>query len=189
MVPLLVFILLSGFLAQSPPEAEEPPVILISGTSTVRNWSCPGQATVDVASAKSAQPAPGFPGGVATLTIAVPVKSIDCENDEMNEHLRTALKEKTYPQILYRLVRYTMAGSDAVKAAGQLTIAGVTRPVSFDARLVPSPQGLRAVGETQIDMTQFAVTPPTLVMGQFKVGKVVRVRFNAVLQRPQQPSQ
>ena len=31
-------------------------------------------------------------------------------------------------------------------------------------------------------MTEFAVTPPTLWLGMLKVGKVVRVRFDAVLQ-------
>ena len=99
----------------------------------------------------------------------------------MVEHLRTALKEKLHPDIVYQLVQYTLTGNDAARTTGKITISGVTKPISFDVKLVPSPQGLRGVGETSIDMTQFAVTPPVIFEGLLKVGKEVRIKFDAVL--------
>ncbi|MEK6631321.1 MAG: YceI family protein, partial [Acidobacteriota bacterium] len=67
------------------------------------------------------------------------------------------------------------------KTTGRLTITGVTKPVRFDVKLIPSPQGVRTVGETSVDMTQFKVTPPDLWNGLLRVGKDVRIRFEAVL--------
>jgi polyisoprenoid-binding protein YceI len=116
------------------------------------------------------------------MTITVPVSAIACEDEKMVEHLRVALKEKLHPDIAYQLVEYTLTGTDTARTTGKITIAGVTRPISFDVKLAPSPRGLRVVGETSIDMIQFAVTPPAIFEGMLKVGKDVRVRFDAVLQ-------
>ena len=180
-VSLLGTVACAVLFAQAQLVGQSSATVTISGSSTVRNWSCPAEAAVKVTPGKSGEAVPGFPGGV-TIALTVPVKAIECDNDTMNEHLRTALKEKAYPQIAYQMKQYTMAGSGQAKVSGQLTIAGVTKPVSFDVRLTPSGSGVRSVGETTIDMTQFAVTPPTVMLGQMKVGKMVRVKFDAVLQ-------
>lgn len=156
--------------------------VTISGTSTVRNWSCPADAALTIAPAKSGGAVPGFPGGVQSVALALPVKAIECDNDLMNQHLRTALKEKLHPQIAFQMKQYTLAGEGQARVSGQLTIAGVTRPVSFDVKLTQSGAGVRSVGETTIDMTQFAVTPPVVMLGQMKVGRIVKVKFDAVLQ-------
>jgi hypothetical protein len=168
--------------AQTPLVGQSSATVTISGTSTVRNWSCPAEAVVKVTPGTSGEAAPGFPSGVQAVALTVSVKDIECDNDTMNGHLRTALKEKTYKQIAYQMKRYTMAAGGLATVSGQLTIAGVTRPVTFDVKLTSSGGGLRSVGETTIDMTQFAVVPPTVMLGQLKVGKIVRVKFDARLQ-------
>ncbi len=183
---LFVMAFCAGFLVQAQPAAQDSaPSFIISGTSTVRSWSCPAQGAMKVTPGKSSPPVPGFPNGVQAVVLTVPVQAIACEEKEMTEHLRDALKEKSYPAIVYQLEQYTLTGKDTAKTTGKITIAGVTKPIAFDVRLVPSPQGVRSVGETSIDMTQFAVTPPTLWLGMLKVGAGVRVRFDAVLQPSQ----
>lgn len=179
-VSLWVVLFSLGVSARAEPQ-DSAPRFTISGTSTVRAWSCPAQGVIKVTPGKSSQPVPGFPTGLQTLAITVPVKAIDCEDETMKEHLREALKEKAFPEIVYQLLQYTLTGNDTAKAAGKITITGVTRPIDLDIRLVPLPQGVRTVGETSIDMTQFKVTPPILWLGGLKVGKDVRIRFDAVL--------
>ncbi len=164
---------------------DSAPRFTISGTSTVRAWSCPAQGVLKITPGKSSPPVPGYPTGVQSATITVPVKAIECEEEQMREHLRDALKEKTYPQIVYQLLQYTMSGPDAARATGKMTINGVTKPIDFDVKLVSSAQGVRTVGETSIDMTQFNVAPPVIWQGLLKVGKDVRIRFDAVLPPPQ----
>jgi hypothetical protein len=178
----VLFVALAALSGQAPLVGQSTATVTISGTSTVRNWSCPVEAAVKVTPGKPGEAAPGFPAGVQAVAFTVPVKAIECDNDTMNGHLREALKEKTYPQIAYRMKQYTMAGSGAAKVTGSLTIAGVTRPVSFDVKLTPSANGVRSQGETNIDMTQFGVTPPKVLLGQLIVGKMVRVKFDAMLQ-------
>jgi transcription elongation factor len=179
---LIVTVACAALVAQARLVGQSTATVTISGTSTVRNWSCPVEAAVKLTPGKPGDAVPGFPSGLQTVAFTVPVKAIECDNDTMNEHLRTALKEKTYPQIAYRMKAYTMAGSGAATVAGLLTIAGVTRPVTFDVKLTPSAAGVRSQGETNIDMTQFGVTPPKVLLGQLIVGKMVRVKFDAMLQ-------
>jgi len=180
---LTAVVLCGGVCARA--QAQDPgPRFTISGTSTVRAWSCPAQGALKITPGKSSPPVPGFPTGVQSATITVPVKAIECEEEQMREHLREALKEKTFPQIVYQLVQYTMTGPDAAKATGKMTITGVTKPIDFDIKLVPSAQGVRTVGETSIDLTQFNVAPPVIWQGLLKVGKDVRIRFDAVLAPP-----
>ena len=152
----------------------------VSGTSTVRAWSCPADGTARPAPGKGAPPVPGFPAGMQAVTVTVPVRAIACETDLMNDHLRETLKEKTNPSIVFELQQYTIAGSDA-KATGTLTIAGVTKPLTLEIKVMPEQGGLRGVGETVIDLTQFGLTPPVIFEGLLKVGKDVRVKFDATL--------
>lgn len=189
MVAVLVMGLRAGFVLQAQqPAPDSTPRFIISGTSTVRAWSCPAQGVIKITPGTSSQPVPGFPHGVQTIVMTVPVKAIACEDATMVDHLREAMKEKAYPEIVYRLTQYTATGGDAAQTTGTLTITGVTKPIKLDVKLAASPQGVRVVGETSVDMTQFALTPPVIWQGLLKVGKDVRVRFDAVLQASQ-PSQ
>ena len=182
---IVALIICAGSLMQTQVFAQGAPVITVSGTSTVRDWSCPGQAAVAVTPSTSATPAPGFPTGVQQVTVKAPVKAIDCGDKTMHEHLRKALKEKDFPEIVYQLEQYTLTGTDTATTSGKITIAGVTRPITFAVKLVDTGKGMRSQGETEIDMTEFNVTPPTLFFGTLKVAKTIRVKFDAPLQPAQ----
>lgn len=184
-VYLLVVFFCVGCLMPAVLAAQVSSPITISGTSTVRDWTCKGQPAIKVVPGNPAAPAPGFPGGVQTVTVTAPVKLVDCGDKTMHDHLRKALKEKDFPEIVYQLDQYTLTGEDKAKASGKITIAGVTKPMDLDVTLTPTDKGARGVGETSIDMTEFNVVPPTLFFGTMKVGKVVKVRFDALLQPAQ----
>jgi polyisoprenoid-binding protein YceI len=146
----------------------------------VRAWSCPAEGRVKVAAGKG-RPAPGLPAGVGGVTVTVPVAAIACDTPLMNDHLRETLNAAAHADIVYELTDYTMTGPDTAHATGTLTVNGVTKPMALDVKLASSPQGVRATGETTIDMTQYGVTPPAVFDGMLKVGKDVRVKFDAVL--------
>lgn len=170
----------SSMQAQSPQESA--PRFTISGTSTVRAWSCPAQGVTKVTAGTSSQPVAGFPQGVQAVEVRIPVKAIACEEPLMVEHLREALKETMHSEIVYRMTAYTLTGAEMAHATGTLTINGVTKPLSLPIRLSSSPNGVRSVGETTIDLTQFSITPPVIWQGLLKVGKDVRIKFEAILQ-------
>lgn len=173
--------------ATAPEVANHP--LTIDGTATmVGKWACGGDATVQLQPAQSAEPVPGLASGVRKVLVTAPVSAIACGNGKMDDHLRKALKEKEYPEIRYQAEHYTLIDNGtAVQTSGEITIAGVTRPIDLGATLTPLPEGgLRAVGTVEINMADFGVKPPSLFLGTLKVAKVVVVKFNAVVQMPQE---
>ncbi|MDX1568553.1 MAG: hypothetical protein R3223_12175, partial [Longimicrobiales bacterium] len=70
--------------------------IAISGTSTVRNWTCYVTAPVEIGSGESAEPAPGFEEGVQSVTVTVQIDEIECPEDDMREHLQEAMHAEEY---------------------------------------------------------------------------------------------
>lgn len=169
-------------LPASPAIAQQPNVeFTVSGTSTVRGWTCSvsGRAAVTPGTGK---PAPGFANGVQTVTMTVPVKGFKCPNDEMTQHLFDAMKPDKFPEIIYRLEKYEVAGRQA-QTTGTLTILGSTQPVTMPIALAETPQGVQIEGNTRLDMTKFGVEPPVVMLGMLKVGPQIRIEFKGTVTR------
>ena len=165
-----------ALLAAPPAAAQQSPVdFTVSGTSTIRGWTCSVQGTAQVTSGSST-PAPGFANGVQTATLTVPVNAFNCPNDDMTEHLLEAMKADEFAEIIFELEGYEAAGRQTV-ASGTLTITGVTEPVSFPVSLTPSGAGVEIEGELRLDMTTFGVEPPVVMLGVLRVRPQIRIQF------------
>jgi polyisoprenoid-binding protein YceI len=71
-----------------------------------------------------------------------------------------------------------------LRIRGELTMAGVTKPVDMVARASSTPEGkLRVQGRYLLRMTDWGVRPPTLMLGTLKVGDAVVIRFDLALGR------
>ena len=64
---------------------------------------------------------------------------------------------------------------------GALTVAGGTRPIVLDADGFAVPGGVRIAGSTSLRMTDYAVKPPTLMLGAIKTADQVVVTFDMEL--------
>ena len=151
----------------------------ISGTSTVRGWTCPVDGAMSVTPG-GGSPIPGFSDGVQSLTLTVKVNEIECPEERMKEHLQEAMEASTHPEIVYELDQYSLTG-DTAQASGTLSVHGVSKPIALEIELVESAGGYRGVGATEINMTDFGVTPPSLWGGLLNVGELVQVEFDIVL--------
>jgi len=156
----------------------------VSGTSTIRGWTCTVKGVMTVTpGAGAAQPAaPGFAAGVQAATVTVQVKAFTCPNDEMREHLLQAMKADKFAEIVFRLDKYDVKGGQ-VQAAGTLTITGVTQPISLPVALTPSDKAVGIEGNTRLDMTKFGVDPPVVMAGLLKVGPQIRIEFKGTIAR------
>lgn len=164
-------------------EGQDPGTLTITGTSTVRDWQC-GVPDYQMA----VRPTTGFASdvlegreAVETLTFEVDVESIDCGIGKMNEHLRKALKSGEFPVIRFDLGFYDVAPGDegiGVRAEGTLTIAGVPRPVELEVEARRDGETLRITGMKRIDMEDWGVKPPSLILGTLKVDRQVHVAFD-----------
>lgn len=147
----------------------------VSGTSTIRGWTCSVSGTVQV-TLGSAEPAPGFAAGIQTATLTVPVNDFECPSEEMTEHLLEAMKADQFAEITFQLELYDVSGRQA-EATGALTITGVTQPVNFPVSLTPTGEGVEIEGDLRLDMTTFGVEPPVVMLGLLRVRPQIRIEF------------
>lgn len=155
----------------------------VSGTSTVRSWTCEAKGTlVTTAGSASTQPIPGLDGGVPSATVTVPLKAFKCPNDEMTQHLNEAMHSDKFPEIVYRLEKYDVAGGQAT-ASGTMTVTGVSAPVSVPVRLTATDKGVQVEGNTRLEFATFKLDPPTVFLGMLKVGPQIRVGFKGLVAR------
>lgn len=161
----------------------------VDGTSTVRSFSC-AAGTFDAQITANDLAIDAVLGGtkaVQTVDISVPVSALDCRNGTMNEHMRKALKAEEHPAIAFRLTSYDLAQADAAVRAtlnGTLTMGGVEKPISFEADVTPADGGaLQVAGAVDVNMKEFGLKPPSLMLGTMKVRENVKVRFQIYLQQ------
>ncbi len=181
LIAVVSTVLVAASLSSTPSQAQSARAQFdVSGTSTVRGWSCPVEGAMETTPGQSSDPLPGLPSGLQSVKVTVQVDDFECPEDEMNEHLREAMEASAHPELSFELEQYTMAGETA-EASGTITIHGETKAITFQIELVESSDGVRGVGKTEIDMTEFGITPPSVWLGLLNVGSVVTIDFDAPL--------
>jgi polyisoprenoid-binding protein YceI len=159
----------------------------IDGKSTVRKFSCKApvfDVAVDAAQGAVTAVLAGTKA-VREVTVTIPAAKMDCGNGTMNEHMLKALKAKDAPTIEFKLSAYDVAkGGLGVqgKLAGTLSLGGQARPISVAAQGAAGPNGaLHVTGAYELNMTEYGLKPPSLMMGTMKVDPVVTVNFDLLL--------
>jgi hypothetical protein len=162
--------------------AQQPNVdFTVSGTSTIRGWTCTAKGTLAVKPGAGGGPAvPGFPNGVQSATLTVPVKGFTCPEAEMTEHLMQAMKPEQFPEIVYKVEKYEIAGAQA-QATGTMTIQGKSQPLTVPVGVKASGAGAALEGNTRLDMTTYGVEPPVVMLGMLKVGPQIRIEFKGLV--------
>jgi polyisoprenoid-binding protein YceI len=156
--------------------------VWVEGTSTTRSWRCEspritGTAQANTTSLSELRSLPG-----AELTI--PVAALDCRNGTMNGHMRRALKADQHASIRFQASSVTLTpgnGQSAARMTGNLTIAGQTRPATLTGTVVEDDGELRVRGTHQLTMTDFGVSPPSLMMGTMRVRAPVTIGYDVTL--------
>lgn len=160
----------------------------VDGTSTVRDFSCKAPAVSAVAEPNGENVIAAVLGGenaLRAVTLTVAADKMDCGNGTMNGHMLKAIKAKENPAITFKLDSYTLGrGADAMSVSmkGSLTLGGVTKPILLNAALTPGASGsLRVAGAYELNMKDYDLTPPTLMLGTLKVREKVTVNFDLAL--------
>lgn len=84
----------------------------------------------------------------SSITVVVDAASIDSGVDALDEHLQSPdfLDVATYPQITFNSTSVALTGGDSGTLTGDLTIKGVTKPVTFDVVINRAANDERAKG-------------------------------------------
>lgn len=101
---------------------------------------------------------------VATIQAA----SIDTANAKRDEHLRTAdfFNVRQFPEITFKSRRVKRTGPNAGEIAGDLTMHGVTRPITLNVQLLGDSESA-----AKNSTTHWRVTTAPLKRSHFGIGK------------------
>jgi len=104
----------------------------------------------------------------AVVELTADASSIYTENDKRDEHLRSAdfFETAKYPTLTFKSTSFTKTGDKKYTLVGNLTLHGVTKPVTLEAKL----NGTAVHPYTKKTIAGFKVTG-TIKRTDFEVGK------------------
>ncbi|MEX1011926.1 MAG: YceI family protein [Balneolaceae bacterium] len=128
----------------------------------------------------------------ASIVLRVVVESFDCGRARMNRDLAEALQSEQFPEIVFEYHRSTIldekpgyARTILLEVDGELTVAGETRSIRFEAEGRYTPDGkVGAKGSTEILMTDYGVEPPTGLLGLVRAEDRLEVYFDLIASIP-----
>ncbi|MGZ8919734.1 MAG: YceI family protein [Limisphaerales bacterium] len=161
--------------------------VKIEGTSTVHDWTVESKIIggfVEFNSDAALDPSKTASDVQAKVDVSIPVRSIKSGKKLMDDIMHDALKVKTATNITYTLKEIkpqARKAGDPLKfdTKGDLTVAGVTKPISMVVTLLPQGDKLKASGTTKMKMTDFGIKPPApaVGLGLIKTADDVTVTF------------
>ena len=144
--------------------------------------------------------------GAVSITVSIPVSSLECGKRGMNKDMYEALKAEKYSHISYELLDAVLAneGSAAagtetesnnvnrpdqsednwmnIKTTGVLEIAGVKdTTVVYVKGQVLNDDRFKVKGSKQINMETYDIKPPTALMGLIRASSELTVHFNVTV--------
>ncbi len=178
MLLILSFIFLSvnQTMAQSYKINSKTSSMVIHGTTNVHNFdSKVDQISGELVLNSSKQ--------VQSLKIQIPVKGIKSGEKLMDTKTYETFDSEKNPNITFQLVDATSVqiSSEDVNAivTGNLTMAGVTKKISFKATGKSVKPGVYEFkGSIVLKMTDFKMKPPTAMLGMMKVGDAVTLNYD-----------
>lgn len=184
-VGILLLVMVAATTAQAEKVTMKSHKLTVAGTSTLHDWKCPatklvssGDVTMEGLELKS----------MNNLWVEVESKSIKSEKDAMDEKIYEALKTDAYQKITFQMAKMKSiekkGDSYSIVAAGNLTIAGVSKPVELTVVGKVLPGGdIEFSGSKTMRMTMFNVDPPTAMWGVVKAGDEITIAFTLTMKR------
>ena len=191
-----------------------PVEIRLSGTSSLRDWSCrttsvegallSGISESDLRNNVSNylnsddQDWDGDQVPEMEVWLEIDPHSLDCDNARMQRDLLRAINAEYHPYIRFwfnRLVgipewQHDENGTQLILGVeGRLTLAGVTRTVEHQSRIQMSdPNHMHVSGELHLDMRDFSIRPPTALLGLLRAHPELTVSYRFVVPLDHNPA-
>lgn len=170
--------------------SNEETTMTVTGTSTLHDWTSEvntvsghvelGEKLLKKSKVKSGDI-------IVAVNIVVPVKSIiSPRGSTMDKKTYNALKSEEHPEIKFDLKdsKIISVNGDVfqVNAAGSLTIAGVTKEVSFpvDGKFL-SADKMSFAGSYKLNMVEYNMEPPSAMYGTIETGEEVEIIFELIV--------
>ena len=158
----------------------------VEGKSTIKDFSCKAvelDASIDAVPNAVTKVAAGEKA-IHAVRITVPAEKMDCGNGTMNDHMRKALKVGENPTIVFKLTSYDVsktASGTAGTLTGTLSLGGQHKTVVIPAEGSTEGGALHVTGAYELKMSDYDLTPPSLMFGRIKVRDAVNVKFDLLI--------
>ena len=181
---LLVFLLSNTVKSQIKYQNPGAAKIAIEGTSNIHDWvmnSEKGACSINITlGANNAITA------ASGLAFSMNVETLKSEHKAMDKNTYKAMNTDKYPNVAFNAASTTVksAGGNnyTVTAHGKLTISGTAKDVDVIAICtVNADKSITVNGAYKLKMTEYNVTPPSIMFGMIKVGDGINVKFNFII--------
>ena len=141
----------------------------ISGTSNLKDWTMVANSFICDASFKMKS---GRVKEISSLNFILPVTSLKSGEDLMDSRTYKTLKEDQFKNIIFKLKEAKVHRRDRIiRATGDLTISGVTNPITLQTTYVLNPdKTITITGAKLIKMSDFKIKAPSFLMGAITTG-------------------
>ncbi len=156
----------------------------IQGSSTLHAWT---SAVTGIEVRGTFQLENHVIGAIQDLSVKIPVTGIKSkEGSKMDDKTYETLKSDSHPFITFTCKNAPVtidAGQNVnVVASGTLSMAGASKSVTLSAKGKQLPNGdLQLSFSQKINMKDYQMEPPVMMLGTIKVGEEITVSFDFVL--------
>jgi len=203
----LAVVLTSSMLAAQPGKlfklrVLEGSTMIVEGDSTMRRYSTAtreiklnseisSKVAVDVDSVpvKELMARKSYSPALVKIMLDLAVKDFKAGIVGFDGHFRKAMKESDFPRISFTMLSGTISsdpdndGRLYVKVKGNTKIAGVEKPVTLNTVVTANGNHVTVTGSKDLFMTDFNITPPTLLFVSADNKITVKWKLNIAIER------
>ncbi|MEP7234484.1 MAG: YceI family protein [Ignavibacteriota bacterium] len=155
--------------------------ITLNGTSTLHDWVMTAHTFACDAQFNATNN--GKLAGITSLSLTLPVANLKSESDGLNDNAYKALKSDIYKNIIFVMTtsKITSSLEEVYKITvwGNLTIAGVMKPVGFYLQVNNNADGsISCTGSLPLKMSTYDIERPSFLLGAMKAGDALTLKFD-----------
>jgi len=161
--------------------------VKVLGSSNIHDWT-------ETATGLTSQGDFKFEGdqlkSLHSFSFSVDVKSLKSDHESMDSRTYKSINADKFPTVSYKLssavITMVQKNKYTIKAAGDLTIAGVTQLIVLNvSAIVNSDNTISCTGSQNIKLTDYKISPPSFMLGAMKVKNDLIIQFNLVYKNSQ----
>lgn len=156
----------------------------VKGTSTLHDWEMTAANGTTRATFTMTD---GSVSSITALTFTVAAESLKSDRSGLDKNAYKALNTGSHKHLTFTMSNGTVTSTGAntfqVRATGSLNIAGTSKQTTITAtgRYNTADKSITVNGSTKFKMTEYNVTPPTVMMGTIKTGDEVTIEYSVIL--------